>query len=101
MSFFHDDLTGFGAFPIHGHNPHDALGQHVMLSDDGVLSPLSAGRGGGHGGGGGGAGGGTGGTTGGVTPTQQPGSTLVTAAGSNLAIDLIWDSSVSSAPTGF
>ncbi len=87
-----DDLSGFGALnPGNGHNPHNGLGQELTLSDSGDLSPMSAASG--HGGSGGG------GSTSGHTTAPTP--YLVKVAGSNLEIDLIWDSSVASAPTGF
>jgi hypothetical protein len=90
VNSFHDDLSGFGSLgPSHGHNSI-GLGQEVTLSDSGALSPLGSAHGGGHGGSGGG------GTTG-----TAPSPTLVAAAGSNLAIDLVWDKSVASAPSGF
>jgi len=44
---------------------------------------------------------GSNGTTTATTSGTAPAPTLVTTAGSNLAIDLVWDSSVASAPTGF
>ena len=96
--FYYDDLYGVTPFgPAHGHNPF-SLGPDVVLNDSGVLSPISAGHSNHGGGGGGTSGGGTGGGTTGGTP---PAGTMVTATGSNLAIDLVWDSSVSGAPSGF
>jgi hypothetical protein len=90
MTSYHDDLSGFGPpGNAYGHTLH-ALGPEVILSDDGVLSPIGS-AGGGHGGGGGGAPGGH---------TTAPTPTLVSAGG-NLAIDLVWDASVASAPAGF
>jgi hypothetical protein len=66
-----------------------------LLSDNTLLSPLQNARGG-HGGGGGGGGGSGGGTP---TPTPLPGTLVGTTGG--LQFDLVWDSSVASAPTGF
>jgi hypothetical protein len=79
------------------------VGQLLLLDDDGVISPIQDAKGGKGGGGGstsGGttSGGSTGGTTGGTTTTTS--STLVGTAG-GLQFNLVWDSSVSSAPAGF
>lgn len=87
MNSYHDDLSGFGA--INSGNGHSGLGLEVTLSDSGVLSPIGAAGGPGHGGGHGGSGG------------TAPAATLVSATGSNLLIDLVWDSSVANAPSGF
>jgi hypothetical protein len=90
VTSFYDDLTGFGSFgPAHGNNPF-ALGPEVTLSDSGVLSPHSAAGGAVH----------SGGSSFWWHPSA-PSPTLVSATGSNLAIDLVWDSSVSNAPSGF
>jgi hypothetical protein len=96
VNAFYDDLSGFGSWtPVQPHNPF-ALGPEVTLNDSGVLSPHNSSIGHGHPGGGGG-GGGTGGT-GGTTPVP----TLVSSTtGGNLSIDLVWDSSVANATTGF
>ena len=83
-----DDLSGFGAFN-HG-NGHNGLGPEVTMNDAGELSPMSQASG--HGGSGGGS-------AGRAPPAPTP--FLATATGSNLSIDLIWDSSVAGAPAGF
>lgn len=89
-NFYYDDLFGVTPFgPAHGYNPF-ALGPDVLLSDSGALSPLGFSSV--HGGGGG--------ATGGAS-LHSPSPTLVSATGSNLAIDLVWDTSVASAPSGF
>lgn len=82
-----DDLWGFEP-----HHPSDPLSfaPEVMLSDSGTLSPLTFAHGGGGGGGGFGGGG----------ASHAPSPTLVSAGG-NLSIDLVWDSSVANAPSGF
>ncbi len=85
-----DDLFGFGGFsPYHPQDPF-ALGPQVILSDSGALSPVGFAHGSGGFGGFGGGG-----------SSHAPSPTLVSSSGSNLAIDLVWDSSVGSAPTGF
>src|SRR5215469_9504326 len=71
------------------------LGHEITYNSDDELVVHSWAGGSRHGGGTGGGGGG-GGTTGGT-----PSGTLVTTPGSNLEFNLIWDSSVSSAPSGF
>ncbi|MGZ3274170.1 MAG: NF038122 family metalloprotease [Caulobacteraceae bacterium] len=88
MSLFHDDLTGFGPLVSPHFNPFTHGPQ--VIYDEGVLSPIGQAGGGGHGGGHGGGG-----------TTTAPAPTLVSGVGSNLAIDLVWDASVASAPVGF
>jgi len=89
MSLFHDDITGFGPLVSPHWNPFTHGPQ--VLYDEGALSPIgAAGGSAGHGHSGGGG-----------TPTPAPTPTVVSAAGSNLAIDLVWDASVASAPSGF
>jgi hypothetical protein len=103
VNSFHgaDDLFGFGGYgPSHFSHQNDpfALGPQVTLNDSGVISPIS--MSGGHWG-----------SHSSPTPTPTPtgsgttGSvpspTLVSSSASNLSIDLVWDSSVASAPTGF
>lgn len=80
-SHLHDPHT---ALP-EGHAP--ALGPEVLLNDSGMLSPVNASRGGG--------------TTSSSGSSSAPAPTLVTALGSTLEIDLVWDSSVGAAPSGF
>jgi hypothetical protein len=88
VNSFHDDLTGFGAFgPAHG----NGLGPEVTLSDSGVLSPLSSAT----------SHGGTASGSFGFGHPTAPTPTLVTVNGSNLQIDLVWDSSVANAPSAF
>lgn len=68
-----------------------SLGQEYLLNEEGNISPV------------------VGGIASGpssnhalvLSQTKTPSPTLVTVAGSNLQIDLIWDSSVGSAPTGY
>ncbi len=71
------------------------LGQEYVINDAGQVSPInSAGSPGGPG---------SSSHSGGSTPTHSstPAPYLVTVTGSNLQIDLIWDSSVANAPSGF
>lgn len=89
MSSYHDDLFGFGPVVTPHWNPF-AHGPQVTY-DEGALSPIGAAGGGGHGGH----------TSGGSTGGTAPAPTLVTGTSSSLAIDLVWDSSVASAPSGF
>ena len=80
---------GGGIIPLNPQD-HSLLGQEFLLSDSGALSPVSfAGSSG------------TQGSTTTHTTAVAPGPTLVTAAGSNLSIDLVWDTSVAGAPSGF
>ncbi len=80
---------GGGIIPLN-HQDHSLLGQEFLLSDSGALSPISfAGSSG------------TQGSTTTHTTVVAPGPTLVTGAGSNLSIDLVWDTSVAGAPSGF
>jgi hypothetical protein len=82
MSSFHDDLSGFGSInSSNGHNPFSpileapvGLGLTAVNGPGGGDAPVSG---------------------------HAPKPTLITGFGSNLAIDLIWDSSVSDAPKGF
>lgn len=85
-----DDLYGLGAptFSNHGQDPF-SLGQEVLMSDSGALSPISLSTATGTS------------STGTVSSGATPSPTLVSAAGSNLEIDLVWDSSVAGAPSGF
>jgi hypothetical protein len=83
----HDDISGFGS--LNPGNGRNGL-QEYTLSPDGQLSALNAATG--HGGSTGGS------SSSHVTP---PPPTLVTTKGANLAIDLVWDASVASAPAGF
>ena len=82
-------LDPFTSAPVsHGFGTSSAaigLGPEYLLSDSGVLTPVSSTS----------AGGGSGESAG-----SMPASTLVGAAG-GLRIDLIWDASVALAPTGF
>ena len=78
-----------GVLPLsHEHGP--SLGQEYLLSDSGQLSPIGASTG--HG---------SSSSTATTTTATPPTPTLVTSTGSNLQLDLVWDSSVASAPTGF
>jgi hypothetical protein len=102
MSLYEDathDLFGFGGgfgsrygggmLPLI-HQDHSQLGQEFLLSDSGALSPISfAGSSGPQG------------STTSHTTAATPSPTLVTAAGSNLSFDLVWDASVAGAPSGF
>ncbi len=98
-------------FPLestsHLHDPNStSLGPEYIINDAGEVSPVESGPSFAPGGG---SAGGGGKDTGGSSPSSPsspstpstPTATLVSAAGSNLEIDLIWDSSVASAPTGF
>jgi hypothetical protein len=80
-------LPGYGQ---DHHNFNSSLGQEYLLDDDGSLSPAFgvSGHPASH-----------------PAPppakTKTPSPTLVKISGSNLEIDLVWDSSVGSAPSGF
>ncbi len=65
------------------------LGQEYTINDAGLVSPINGASSSSH-------------VTGSSSSsTRAPAPTLVTSAGSNLQIDLIWDSSVGGAPSGF
>jgi hypothetical protein len=82
MTSFHDDLSGFGSIDSSsGHNPF------LPIQEVPVGFGLTA----------------VNGPGGGDAPVSghAPKPTLIIGFGSNLAIDLIWDSTVSGAPKGF
>lgn len=83
-------VPAFAPPPVN--DPGNGLGPMVQLSDDGALSPVQSAH---HNGGGGG---GTGGTT--TSTSPSPTSTLAGSA-TGLQFNLIWDSSVSGAPSAF
>jgi hypothetical protein len=88
VSSSHDDLTGFGGLGnAYGHN---GLGPEVTLSDSGMLSPMNSST----------AHGGASGSFGRTPPPTAPAPNLIIGTG-NFEIDLVWDSSVANAPTGF
>jgi hypothetical protein len=68
---------------------HNTLGQEYMINDAGLVSPVNGARSSGSGG------------VSSSSSSSAPSPTLITASGSNLQIDLIWDSSVGGAPSGF
>jgi hypothetical protein len=80
---------GGGVLPVSDHS-NASLGQEYLLSDSGALSPIGTASG--HG---------TSSGTGTSSSSSAPAPTLVAANGSNLHIDLVWDKSVASAPSGF
>jgi hypothetical protein len=84
FDFWHD-----GSSPGHGHNG-SSLGQEYLINDSGNVSPVH----------------GVTTTSHTTTSTRSPSSptpapTLVSSTGSKLEFDLIWDSSVAKAPSGF
>jgi len=78
------------------HDPHEgttSLGQEYLLSDDGSLSLVHGTIGSSHSS--------SSSTQSRVSAPKAPSPTLVSVSGSNLQIDLVWDSSVGSAPSGY
>ncbi len=71
-----------------------SLGQEYVVNDAGLVSPVNGAGSSSHGSGSSSHGSGS-------SSSSAPSPTLVTASGSNLQIDLIWDSSVGGAPSGF
>jgi hypothetical protein len=85
-------------FPLesssHLPDPHTSpLGQEYVINDAGQVSPVNSVGSTGHGAGSS--------PSSSSSHSSTPAPTLVTAAGGNLQIDLIWDSSVGNAPSGF
>jgi len=69
-------------------NNSSHLGQEYLINDASQVSPVHTVNS-------------SGSSTNTTTSPRAPTPTLVSSAGSNLEIDLVWDSSVSSAPSGF
>jgi hypothetical protein len=76
---------------LQDHNT-SSLGQEYIINDAGLVSPVNGAKSTGHGGSS---------SSSSSSSSSTPSPTLVTASGSNLQIDLIWDSSVGAAPSGF
>ncbi len=77
-----------------------SLGQEYVVNDAGLVSPVNGAGSSSHGSGSSSHGSGSSSSSS-SSSSSAPSPTLVTASGSNLQIDLIWDSSVGGAPAGF
>jgi hypothetical protein len=98
--FFRDTQSQVGPIPGYSpssHSPNNSPEDLFLLADDGVISPIQNSKTKGRGGGSGGS------TGGGGTPTPTPTTTSSTLVGTSggLQFNLVWDSSVASAPSGF
>ncbi len=86
------DGHGAGVLPLSSGSGNPGLGQELLMNDSGALSPVSLishspfGSSSSH-------------TTSSAPATPAP--TLVSATGSKLEIELVWDKSVANAPSGF
>ena len=76
---------------LHDQNT-SSLGQEYLVNDAGLVSPVNGAKSSSHG---------SGSSSSSSSSSSAPSPTLVTASGSNLQIELIWDSSVGGAPSGF
>ena len=93
MSYFDSHVSNWngysgGVVPV-SHDPHSYLGQEVLMDDSGALSPVSHSIASSHV------------SSPVIAASSAPTPTLVSVSGSNLGLELIWDRSVASAPSGF